>query len=108
MTKRRYEILLPAEFNDGRLVADACPLCIPDSLAEVSDTFGAFTFRPDVALGSWTASGMRYDDQLFLLAVDVDDTAEHRAWIAHFKVSPTRAFRAAGDLCDQLRYRHSL
>jgi len=30
--KRRYEILLPAEFNDGRLVADACPLCIPDSL----------------------------------------------------------------------------
>jgi hypothetical protein len=87
MPRRRSEILLPAE---------------------VSDTFGAFTFRPDVALGSWTASGMRYDDQLFLLAVDVDDTAEHRAWIAHFKVSPTRAFRAAGDLCDQLRYRHSL
>ena len=83
--KRRYEILLPAEFNDGRLVADACPLCIPDSLSEVSDTFGAFTFRPDVALGSWTTAGMRYDDQLFLLSIDVEDTAEHRAWIAHFK-----------------------
>ncbi|HEY4993575.1 MAG TPA: hypothetical protein VII33_15995 [Nakamurella sp.] len=85
MTKRRYEILLPAEFNDGRLVADACPLCIPDSLSEVSDTFGAFTFRPDVALGSWTEDGMRYDDRLFLLRIDVEDTAEHRAWIAHFK-----------------------
>jgi len=83
--KRRYEILLPAEFNDGRLVADACPLCIPDSLSEVSDTFGAFTFRPDVALGSWTAAGMRYDDQLFLLSIDVEGTAEHRAWIGHFK-----------------------
>jgi hypothetical protein len=74
MTKRRFEILLPTEFNDGRLVADACPLCIPDSLSEVSDTFGAFTFRPDVALGSWTFGGMRYDDRLFLLSVDVEDT----------------------------------
>jgi hypothetical protein len=37
MAKRRYEILLPAEFNDGRLVVDACPQCIPDSLGEVID-----------------------------------------------------------------------
>ena len=29
MTKRRDEIFLPAEVNDGRLVADVCPLCIP-------------------------------------------------------------------------------
>ena len=50
MPKRRYEILLPAEFNDGRLVADACPLCIPDSLSEVSDTFGALT---RTYVGSW-------------------------------------------------------
>jgi hypothetical protein len=85
MEKRRYEILLPAEFNDGRLVADACPLCIPDSLAEVVETFGAFTFRPDAALGSWTAGDHRYDDRLFSLIVDVDDTQDHRAWIAHLK-----------------------
>jgi hypothetical protein len=86
MRTRRYEILLPAEFNDGRLVADACPRCLPDSLAEVAGTFGAFTFRPDVAIGSWTADDhRRYDDRLFLLSVDVEDTVEHRAWIAHFK-----------------------
>ena len=54
MTKRRYEILLPAEFNDGRLVADACPLCIPDSLSEVSD--------PDPWLGrSWEGCRERED-----------------------------------------------
>ena len=92
MTKRRYEILLPAEFNDGRLVADACPLCIPDSLAEVSNTFGAFTFRPDVALGSWRSGGMQYDDRLFLLSVGVEDTPEHRAWIAHFKSHQLQRF----------------
>ena len=64
MSSRRYEILLSAEFNDGRLVADACPQCIPDSLAEVINNFGAFTFRPDAALGSWTIDERRYDDRL--------------------------------------------
>jgi hypothetical protein len=78
MAKRRYEILLPAEFNDGRLITDACPRCLPDSLSEVISNFGAFTFRPEAALGSWTDGGRRYDDRLYLLVVDVDDTAEHR------------------------------
>ena len=85
MGKRRYEILLPAKFNDGRLVADAYPRCLPDSLSEVFNTFGAFTFRPDAALGSWTADDRRYDDRLFSLVVDVDDTTEHAAWIRHLK-----------------------
>jgi len=85
MVRRRYEILLPAAFNDGRLVAQACPLCFPDYLMEVSDTFGAFTFRPQAAVGRWIADGMRYDDELFVLTVDVQDTADHRAWITHFK-----------------------
>ena len=30
MGKRRFEILLPAAFNDGPLVMDACPQCVPD------------------------------------------------------------------------------
>jgi hypothetical protein len=85
MPKRRYEILLPAKFNDGRLVADACPRCVPDSLSEVIETFGAVTFRPEVAMGSWTFGGRRYDDTLSVLSVDVDDTVEHRSWIAHLK-----------------------
>ena len=85
MNRRRYEILLPTEFNDGRLVADACPRCIPDSLSEVFDSFGAFTVRPDITLGSWTDGDHRYDDRLFVLSVDVNDTQEHRAWIAHLK-----------------------
>ena len=92
MTKRRYELLLPAAFNDGRLVADACPLCIPDSLKEVFDTFGAFTFRPDASLGSWTAGDCRYDDRLFSLTVDVDDTAENLAWISHLKAHLLQRF----------------
>jgi hypothetical protein len=92
MPRRRYEILLPAEFNDGRLVADACPQCLPDSLAEVIDTFGAFTFRPDAAQGSWAMDDRRYTDRLSVLTVDVDDTDEHRAWIAHLKAHLLQRF----------------
>ncbi len=85
MAKRRFEILLPAEFNDGRLVADACPQCVPESPAEVVDTFGASTFRPDAALGTWAADGRRYDDRLSAMIVDIDDTAAHRAGICHLE-----------------------
>jgi hypothetical protein len=35
----------------------------------------------------------RYDDRLYLLIVDVDDTAEHRAWIGHLKSHLLRRFR---------------
>ena len=41
------------------------PAVHPDSLSEVTDTFGAFSFRLNVALGSWTEDGMRYDDRRF-------------------------------------------
>jgi hypothetical protein len=92
MPRRRYEILLPAEFNDGRLVADACPQCLPDSLTEVIDTFGAFTFRPDVAVGSWAMDDRRYTDRLSVLSIDVDDTEGHRAWIAHLKAHLLQRF----------------
>ena len=35
----------------------------------------------------------RYDDRLYLLTVDVDDTCEHRAWIRHLKSHLLRRFR---------------
>jgi len=85
MRRRRYEILLPAAFNDGRLIAEDCPSCLPTSIAEIVDTFGAVTFRPDKVMGSWMFGGRRYDDTLSVVGVDVDDTPEHRAWIEHLK-----------------------
>jgi hypothetical protein len=86
VVKRRFEILLPSSFNDGRLVADGCPRCVPESLAETFARFGAFTFRPGVARGSWAGDdGQRYEDTLSVLNVDVDDTPENLAWIGHLK-----------------------
>jgi hypothetical protein len=83
--QRRFEILLPVAFNDGRLVAQACARCVPDSLSDVVDRFGAVTYRPQPVMGSWTFGGRRYDDDLTLLSVDVDDTTEHQEWITHLK-----------------------
>ena len=86
MVTRRFEILLPAEFNDGRLVADGCPRCLPDSLREAEDTFGAFTCRVEMAEGTWTAPDhRRFHDRLSALCIDVEDTPDHLEWIRHFK-----------------------
>lgn len=82
---RRYEVLLPARFNDGHEVVETCMRCVPDTLMEVVDRFGALTFDPHPANGVWTQRGMRYDDQLYRLTLDVPDTDDTRHWIAMFK-----------------------
>ena len=47
-----------------------------------ANVFGAFTFRPESALGTWTAPDHhRYQDRLSMLCVDVEDTPEHRGWL---------------------------
>lgn len=83
--KRRYEILLPAMFNDGRDVMTECRDCFPDTLMAVSDRFGAFTYHPASVEGVWSTDGQHYHDKLFLLSVDVDDTAETRRWVLELK-----------------------
>jgi hypothetical protein len=92
MTTRRYEVLLPARFNNGHEVAQTCMSCVPDTLMEVVDRFGALTFDPRPAHGVWTQLGMRYDDELFRLSLDVPDTDGSRHWIAMFKKELLRRF----------------
>jgi hypothetical protein len=66
-------------------VADRCPRCLPDSLREAATAFGALTFRPDIAAGTWIGDDLHcYDDRLSVLTVDVDDTPENWEWIRHF------------------------
>lgn len=90
--KRRYEILLPAKYNDGRDVMQVCMSCFPQTLMKVSDQFGAFSYNPHSILGVWTANGQRYDDELFRLTVDVADTAENRQFVAQLKAELLQRF----------------
>jgi hypothetical protein len=85
MSKRRYEILLPARYNDGRDVMRVCMECFPKTLMEVSDQFGAFSYNPYSILGVWTADGKRYNDELFRLTLDVENTPENNQFVAHLK-----------------------
>ena len=79
-TTRRYEVLLPARFNDGHEVVETCMRCLPDTLMEVVDRFGALTFDPRTTNGVWTQMGRRYDDELFRLVLDIPDTDDSRVW----------------------------
>jgi hypothetical protein len=85
MLMRRYEVLLPSQFNDGRDVVEVCMRCLPDTLMEVVDRFGALSFDKGRVQGAWTSMGRRYDDQLSRLTLDVPDTDDSRKWVAAFK-----------------------
>lgn len=85
VAKRRYEILLPARYNDGRDVMQACMTCFARTLGDVLDQFGAFSYTPQAIQGTWIAEGVRYDDELFKLTVDVPDGPDARAFVADLK-----------------------
>jgi len=85
MAMRRFEVLLPSQFNDGRDVMQACMECFPATLMDVVGRFGALSYDPNSIQGIWTTMSQRYDDKLFRLTVDVPDTDESRAWMAAFK-----------------------
>lgn len=69
---RRYEVLLPLQFNDGR---DVPELFLADAVNEIVKQFGAVTFYRH-AEGRWRQDDTTYRDNLALLVVDVADTAK--------------------------------
>lgn len=92
MFKKRYEILLPARYNDGQDVMQVCMSCFPQTLMRVVDQFGALSYMPQPIKGVWTSEGMRFDDELFKLTVDVEDTPINRDFIANFKAELLQRF----------------
>lgn len=83
MRKRRFEILLPLTFNDGRPVDGEL---FEQTREELIARFGAITLLPHTARGVWVHHGARYEDELLRLVIDVDDTPEHQQFFADFKV----------------------
>jgi hypothetical protein len=58
---RRYEILLPSQFNDGSPVPQES---IADTLAELEQAFGAVSCETQTILGLWRQEGETYRDSL--------------------------------------------
>lgn len=79
---RRYEILLPLQFNDGRAVPDAL---VGQAVVELRSRFGAASCETQIIQGFWQQGGEMYRDTLIRLFVDVADTEESRGFFRDFK-----------------------
>ena len=79
---RRFEVLLPLQFNDGR---DVPPDSLADAVLEVVDYFGAASYETQRVEGQWRSGGVLYRDTLVKIVVDAPDTQEHRQWMKRFK-----------------------
>ena len=79
---RRFEVLLPLQFNDGRAIpAD----WLADALLEIVDFFGAASYETQRVEGHWSHEGILYRDDLVRLVVDVPDLKKNREWMKRFK-----------------------
>ena len=79
---RRYEILLPLRFNDGRPVPDEL---IADTLLELRERFGAVSSETQTIRGVWQVQDQIFRDDLVRIYVDVGDTPEAREFFVEFK-----------------------
>ena len=90
MSFRRYEIILPARYNNGTSVpADEFWAVAKELVAE----FGATSYLPEPFQGLWVHQGQTYADQNVRLFVDVEDTPENAAFFQHFKATLKERFR---------------
>jgi hypothetical protein len=79
---RRFELLLPLRFNDGR---DVPGEWIAEAVLEIVDHFGAASYETQKVEGHWRHSGILYRDDLVRIVVDVPDSARNRQWMRQFK-----------------------
>ena len=70
---RRFEILLPLRFNDGKAVPDAV---ISDLLLQLETRFGAVSAETQRIQGLWQHEGKSYRDELVRIFVDAPDTSD--------------------------------
>jgi hypothetical protein len=79
---RRFEILLPQRYNDGREIPRKL---LGQALGEIVDSFGAASFEPSPIEGLWRFDDTIYSDSLSKIVIDVGDSEENREWMREFK-----------------------
>ena len=79
---RRFEVLLPLQFNDGR---DVPAEWVTEAVLQIVDHFGAASYETQKVEGHWRQGGILYRDTLVKLVVDSPDSLENRDWMKRFK-----------------------
>ena len=87
---RRYEILLPSQFNDGSPIPQDL---IGETLHELEQEFGAVSCETQLILGLWRREGELYRDSLARVFVDVEDTPQNRQFFVQFKERLKKRFQ---------------
>ncbi len=81
-SRRRYEILLPLRFNDGRPVPEDL---IVETVMELRQRFGAVSSETQTIRGMWEHEGQSYRDDLVRVFMDVPDLPESHQFFLEFK-----------------------
>ncbi|MDT4954186.1 MAG: hypothetical protein QOJ02_2324 [Acidobacteriota bacterium] len=79
---RRFEVLLPLQFNDGR---DVPGEWLAEAVLEIVDYFGAASYETQKVEGHWRHGGVLYRDDLVRIIVDMPDSTKNRRWMKDFK-----------------------
>ncbi|MFN0055794.1 MAG: hypothetical protein ACKV0T_26925 [Planctomycetales bacterium] len=79
---RRFEVLLPLQFNDGR---DIPPDWLAESILEIVDRFGAGSYETQKVEGHWHQGSVVYRDNLGKIVVDVPESVENHQWMREYK-----------------------
>jgi hypothetical protein len=79
---RRFEILLPLQFNDGQPVPEDL---IAATLLELRQRFGAVSNESQIIRGVWEHEQQVYRDELTRVFVDVPDLPENLDFFRQFK-----------------------
>jgi hypothetical protein len=87
--RRRFEILLPLQFNDGRAVPESL---LWQTLEELESRFGAVSWDSQVVHGLWEHEGTVYRDNNTRLVLDVEDSQENRAFFTTLKETLKKRF----------------
>ena len=79
---RRFEVLLPLQFNDG---SDVSAESLAEAVLEIADHFGAASYETQKVEGHWRHGGIMIRDNLVKIVVDIPDTPENRKWMREYK-----------------------
>ena len=79
---RRYEILLPLRYNDGKRVPKAL---LAQTVLELEARFDAVSCETQIIHGRWRSGGRGFRDDLMRVYVDAEATPEVKAFFASFK-----------------------
>jgi len=90
MKLKRFEILLPLNYNDGGPIEPAKFLV---THREILEAFGATTIDSIQALGTWVYRGTLYQDRLLRIRIDSPNAEDAIAFMRTYKEILKTRFR---------------